>query len=308
MDKLMALYDGLNNKDEVNLSAFDTSIDIKNLETGEIIFKGLKNKVILPGSGLIARKLFDIGSDSEEVTPSYNDAITGLYTPENDVDESDATVVRKVDKKTNASADKDNFMNNHKILLYCVGIDGCGTENSQVYPVDYKKWLRPQDMIPFRFQPKLSDISDDLRETYFGRSEIDFNGTDFVAYYFKRFENMPTLIQQYVDGTQITKESNVPYDSDKAEAVETYVELDLKITKEDIRQFFTATVGIDEARINTLSLCSARPVIKIEQDRDGNKIERLYFKDIRPVTKLNIPNEQLIDVTKGIEIIYHIYM
>lgn len=308
MDKLIALYDGLNNKDEINLAAFDTSIDIKNLETGEVIFKGLKNKVILPGSGLIARKLFDLGSDSEEVTPSYNTAIQGMYTPDFDEDQTDETVVRKVDKKTNASADKDNFMNNHKILLYCVGIDGCGTENSQVYPVDYRKWLRPQDMVPFRFQPVNSDISDDLRETYFGRTTIQCNGADFVAYYFKRFENNPTLIQQYVDGTQITKDGNVPYDSDKAEAVETYVELDLKITKEDIRQFFTATVGIDEARINTLSLCSAYPVIKIEEDRDGNKIERLYFKDIRPVTKLNIPNEQLIDVTKGIEIIYHIYM
>lgn len=279
-DKIMAFYDGLDVSDK-EFHTFNTSIDIKNLETGEIIFKGLKNKVIIPGSGLIARKLFDI--DTDEVTKSYNAAFgTAMYTPATD------------DYPTTINPSTSATKTNHKVLLYCCGIDGCGTENSQVYPVDYRKWIAPDDLVPFRFQLGTNDISDSLRETYFGRTSI--NDGEYIAYYFKRFEGTPTLIQQYIDGTPI--DENV-YTSAKADSAETYVELNMKITKDDIRDYFVATVGIDEARINSISLCTAYPV-----EENGF----LYFKDIRPLTKLNIPNEQLIDVTKGIEIIYHIYM
>lgn len=280
-DRKVALYDGLNAVDSIQTTAFNTSIDIRNLETGEVIFKGLKNKVIIPGSGLIARKLFDIYT--EEITPSYNDIFgEAMYTPAT----TDAPV--ELDPATIATR------NDHKVLLFCVGIDGCGSENSQVYPVDYRKWIHPADMIPFRYQLGSNDISDSLRETYFGRTEI--NGGEFIAYYFKRFEGSPVLVQQYIDGTPINSEV---YDSEKLEPAETFVELSLKITKEDIRDYYVATVGIDEAKINTVSLCSGYPV-----EEDGH----LYFKEIRPITKLNIPNEPLIDITKGIEIIYHIYM
>lgn len=280
MNKRMLFYDGLEAKDKLDYTAFNTSIDIKNLETGEIIFKGLKNKVILPGSGFIARKLFDI--TAEEVTPSYNEAFgDAMYTPTTDTAPS---------KNINTTATKDN----HKILLFCCGTDGCGSENSQIYPVDYKKWISVDDILPFRYIASGSDLPKELRETYFGRTEI--NGGEYIAYYFKRFESVPTVTQQFVDGTPISAEI---YDSAKTEAVETYVAINLKITKEDFRDYFVATVGIDEARINSISLCSAYPV-----EYNGN----VYFKEIRPVTKLHIPNESLIDITKGIEIIYHIYM
>ena len=308
MNKLMAFYDGLDSKDKVDYTTFNTSIDIKCIETGETLFKGLKNKVIIPGSGLIARKLFDI--DTNEITPSYNEAFgDAMYTPEADttceeinkqIEANNATIenpdlqTKTLDPKTVASKD------NHKVLLFCIGIDGCGTESSQVYPVDYRKWLAPENMIPFRYQLGTNDISDELRETYFGRTEI--NDGEFLAYYFKRFETNSTLVQQFIDGTPI--DANI-YNTTKTDSAETYVELNLKITKEDVRDYFKATVGIDQARINTISLCSAYPVAEINPN---NNKPYIYWKEIRPLTKLNIPNEQLIDVTKGIEIIYHIYM
>lgn len=284
MDKIMALYDGLdtvNDKLE-DYRTFKTSIDVKNAETGEVIFKGLKNKVIVPGSGLIARKLFDI--NTSEITPSYNQAIgTSMKTPTTDAAPPTSR------SKTKATA------SDHRVLLFCCGIDGCGSQNSQVYPVDYKKWIDPTNLIPFRYQLASNDLSDSLRESYFGRTTV--NNGKYIAYYFKRFESEPVLVQQYIDGTPITSDI---YASEKAEAAESYVELNLKITKQDIRDYFVATVGIDEARINSISLCSAYPVL----DSDGF----MYFKDIRPITKLNFPNEQFIDVSKGIDIIYHIYM
>ena len=60
--KTLAFYDGLESVyDSMNIDyhTFKTSISIINSETGELIFKG-RNKVIIPGAGLIARKLFDI--------------------------------------------------------------------------------------------------------------------------------------------------------------------------------------------------------------------------------------------------------
>ena len=73
MNKVMNLFDGVTPRDATTLN---TSIDIRCLETGEVIFKGLKNKVVVAGSGLIAHSLFDI--ESGEVTPSYDSKIPGF--------------------------------------------------------------------------------------------------------------------------------------------------------------------------------------------------------------------------------------
>lgn len=275
--KILQQFDGLNTRDKSRIkNTFDTSITFVSQDTGEVIFK-TKNKVILPGSGCIARKIFDI--DTPEITPTYN-AKLGLITP-------DGTPTATIVTNTKAT-EKDP-----KILLFCLGTDGCGAETSQVYPVDYKHWISPDDLIPFRFQVIGHDISPELRETYFGRKEIN---DEFIAYYFKRYEGTPKFVQQFVNGDTITEDI---FDTTRTDLAESYVEITLKVLKEDIRDYFAATVGIDEARINSISLCTAWPV-----EIDGV----LYFNDIRPFTKLHIPNEYMNDVTKGIDIIYHIYM
>lgn len=282
MNKSMTFYDGLDTTDKL-YSTFKTSVDVLNSETGEIIFKGLKNKVIIPGSGLIARKLFDVSSP--EITPSYNEVFgDSMYTPTVDTAPSSADI--------DTVATKDN----HKVLLFCCGVDGCGTQNSQVYPVDYRKWIAPENLVPFRCVPIDNDINDELRESYFGRTEVEIKGNKYIAYYFKRFESIPTLVQQFIDGTPVSSDI---YNAESDTAAESYVEMNLKITTQDIRDFFAASTGMDDARINSISLCSAYPV-----EENGY----VYFKDIRPVTKLNFPNEQFIDASKGIDIIYHIYM
>lgn len=274
MDKKKILYDGINAND---FTAFDTSIDIKNLETGEIIFKGLKNKVIISGSSVIARKLFDISS--VDPIPTYNDAITGLYTPNTEIKPGSVGIGI-------TSATKDN----PKVLLFCCGMDGCGSENSQVYPVDYRKWIDPDALVPFKHST--DDISDEMRNKYFGRTVRG----GYISYYFKTFENTPSFVQRYMDGTPI---DNTVFRSAKNDSAETFVEINMKITKEDMREFFDENNLNDRARINCISLCTAYPVTE-----NGY----IYYKDIRPLTRLNFPNEQLIDLTKGIEISYHIYM
>ena len=277
MNKTIVQYDSLNTEDIAKIlsnSSLKTSIDIRNPETGKIIFKGLKNKVIVPGSGYLARELFDL--DTPEITPSYNDRL-GIETPE-------GTETHELDWRTRATQE------HPKVLLFCIGLDGCGTEQSQVYPVDYTKWIAPEYMIPFRYPIQSADLSDALRESYFGRVASG----DHYAYYFKRFTSGPTLIRQFSDGTPIS--SNV-YEVTSL-PVDCFVEVTLTITKEDLREYFIATSSLDQCRFNTISLCYAYPV-----QVDGI----VHYADIRPLTKLNISNEYMIDVTKGVEIVYHVY-
>lgn len=265
-NRVISFFDRNNTKEECQF--FHTDIMIYIEGTNELVFRG-SNKLILPGSAFTARCHFNL--TGSEITPSYNTAL-GL---ENSVTENPSTTPR--------------------VFLFAVGTDGCGIENSQVYPVDYKKWIGLDALIPFRYVLPSSDLNSTLREKYFGRKVITADGNSMVAYYFKAFESAPILVQQFVDGTPI--DSSI-YSSARTDNVETYVELKLKVTKDDCREYFINTTGINDARINTISLLTAWPKV----------INGLtYYQDIRPLTKLNFSNESLIDVTKGLDIIYHIY-
>ena len=90
-----------------------------------------------------------------------------------------------------------------------------------------------------------------------------------------------------------------------------YVECHLKITKDDCREFFIAHKGLENAKINQLSLVTAwkKTVSVTKMDIDGNTVTKNfeYFQDIRPFSVLNIPNEILSDLEKSISIIYTLY-
>jgi hypothetical protein len=260
MSKNLILFDDHKNKEFYHKTNIEIYVD----GTDELLFKGT-NKVLISGSAFTAMKHFDIVPSIK--TNTYNSALS----LENTVTTNPTTT--------------------EKVILFAVGTDGCGTENSQVYPVDYTKWIKPEALVPFKYQDSISDISASARETYFGRKVIG----DKIAYYFKTFETLPILKQQYIDGTPI--DAGV-FSSQNPMEAETYVELRLKILKEDCRDFFLSTTGINSAKINSLSLLTAWYTTS-----NGFK----YYQDIRPLTKLNIPNEPLIELNKGLDIVYQIY-
>lgn len=271
MEKKLILSERNNSKDSIDIksSAYNRGeVNIIDETTNEIIFFG-RNKVILPGAAFTARKHFNI--PNKEITPSYNTALN-------------------LDHSFDEPAPNEEA---EKVFLFSVGIDGGGSEPSQVFPVNYGKWCEPQYLVPFRYQPESSDLDDTLRNAYFGRRT--YPEQKRIAYYFKAFDGAPSFNQQYIDGTPI---DSTVYDSDKTDEIETYVELVLKITKEDCREWFTATTGPNSARINSIQLLTgwAKTV-------DGYT----YYQDIRPLTKLHFPLESLIDITKSIKIIYHLY-
>jgi len=234
------------------------------------IFEG-DNKVIVPGSAFTVMKHFkDISIPVK--TQTYNNAL-GL------------------DNITSIT-DSEERLNSY-VYLFAVGIGGCGPENSQKYDVDYTKWIDPSELIPFKYQLTANDLSDDMRAKYFGRKAIP--AADRIAYYFKAFDADPVFKQQYIDGTPI--DDNI-YISDNDMDVESYVEIKMSVSNRDCRDYFLATTGINDARINTISLLTAVP-----KTIEGYT----YYQNIRPLTKLNFNNISLIDETLAIDIIYQIF-
>ena len=266
MDKKMKLFEKNKYNDKTSHKTF---IQIKDEDTGEVIFEG-SNKVILAGSAFTAAKHFNISPRAK--TPSYN-TVLGL------------------DNTVSEPFNEEGVRREEQVYLFAVGTNGCGLANSQVYDVDYSKWIAPEHLVPFRYQLATNDLNPDLRDKYFGRKTYG----DHIIYYFKAFETKPELKQQYSDGTPI--DENV-YLSNRIDEIETFVETQLKITKEDCRDYFIATTGINDARINSISLLTAWKKTIGGYD---------YYQDIRPLTELHFPNEPLIDVTKGLDIIYQIY-
>ncbi len=270
MSKLY-LKDTIETRDKKNIGCKDsasglkTKIILRDHDTGLELFSG-HNKLILPGAEFLAILMF--GLADKPITPSYNTKLN-----------LDNTVYTAYPQDTN------------KVCLFCVGTDGCGTENSQVYEEDYRKWIMPAAMVPFQYLPPTKDLGKSQRTTYFGRKD----GDKFVSYYFKKFDSDPQLIREFTTGTAI---DNTIYDYTGTNPVQTYVSMSMSITKDDCRDYFINTTGINDARINTISLCTAW-----QKTID----EHVYYQDIRPVTKLNFPNEPLIDLRKNIDIVYQVY-
>ena len=274
----MRLEDGVFIEDKIN--GIPMNLNIKSTRPRGVVsayvhgtniplFEKRENKVIVDGSMFTAMKFFDILPPVN--LPTYNTALNlENIVPLTSQEQLDSLV-----------------------CLFCVGTSGCGPEASQVYDIDYTKWIKPEDMVPLRYQLADDDLSDDDRELYFGRKEI--TAMNRIAYYFKAFDIDPIFKAQFIDGTPIDEHL---YDSDNVIDVEVFVEMKMSITKRDCRDYFIAHSGINDAKVNTISLCVGYP-----KEYNGH----VYYQGLRPLTKLNFPNESLIDQTKGIDIIYDLF-
>ena len=74
--------------------------------------------------------------------------------------------------------------------------------------------------------------------------------------------------------------------------------MQMSVTVDDCRDYFIKTTGINDARINSISLC-----VGWKRNINGYPV----YQDIKPMTRLNFPNESLIDLRKGIHIDYSVY-
>lgn len=238
---------------------------ITNTVTGETVFN--KNKVIIEGSLFTACKLF--GIEPPISLPSYNNELL-------------------LDNTINAEHSEPE-----EVCLFAIGTGGCGQESSQKLPVDYSKWIEPNNLIPFRHVIPTKDLTVDQRSKYFGRRTL----TDYISYYFKVFDQEPKLILAYKDGTPVTEEV---YNSSNNMDIDCYIQLRFSVTKDEAREIFKVSGNLDQANISAISLLHAW---KYTNPTDGY----VYYQDIKPLTVLNLNKEDMSDETKGLDITYNVY-
>lgn len=244
-----------------------------NTETGETMWEQ-KNRVVITGGILNASYVF--GLPVSTTIPTYNS--------EMDLDQS---------VETGTVPD-----NNPCVCLFCVDDSGCGATQKDVYTVNYIDRISPDTIFPFRYVDTDKDISEELREYYFGRKTIASD--DKIAYYFKKPDTEPQMHLRYTDGTQLSDEDI--YNIASSQAAECFVETRLRINRYDFRDYMDQVIGWDNARFSSLSLCYAW-YRDIEEDGETHR----YYQNITPYTKLNFPFNWLYDLTKGCDFIYDIY-
>jgi len=245
-----------------------TKVGIFNKETGECVFVG-RNKTMLAGSEFMALHLFNLPSDSY-ITPSYNTALNlenTVYTTTPD--------------------------NRYCTQLFCIGTSGCNRNSALRYEVVNKWWIDPQDLIPFQYVPENKDLNATQRAVYFGRKHL--TSKKYIAYYFKKFDSDPVLRRQLEDGTPI---DNSIYSDTSQLVAQTIVTNSLTVTKDDGRDYFINTTGINDGRFNTLELC-----LGWYRVIGGYS----YYQDIRPCTRINFPNKYFSDLGAAWDIVYQLY-
>lgn len=258
-----------------------TKIVFKNHDTGDILGE-FENKVVITGSQFNAMNSFGIESALVDF-PTYN----------------------KEMKLDNISTKEK--LNDPIVCLFSISDSGCGATPQDIYTTSYTDRIKPapanptsiseftSDMImPFRFVDINNDISSDLRKYYFGKKTFEKLGK--IGYYFKKFDTEPQLHLRYADGTQIT--DNI-YNIDTEQSAECYVEMRLRITRLDFRDYFENVLGWDKARISSMSLCFAW--------YDDTIDDYVYYQDITPYTILNYGYQWLTDLDTAIDILYQIY-
>lgn len=325
MNKIKYLNDNCRPDDKykiINPQRIASKVEFFNDATGERIWEPLHNKTVIAGSALTAMKLFNLDRNVLDATPTYDlelggglstgisygtnvkviEGADGTTYPTLAIKDSNGNVVGSVHDETQRI-----------ICGFCVGQGGAGLDISDVFEVGYCSWIKPDDLVPFKY-PLIS--ADNIDESvYKGKTELTLNnGQTRHAYYFKEFSNSPRLEQNYMSklGTFTDSvSSSTVYKTASADAARSYVECHLKITKDDCREFFIAHKGLENAKINQLSLVSAwkKTVEVTKMNSDGNSVTNSYeyLQDIRPFSLLNIPNEILSDMEKSISIIYTLY-
>lgn len=246
-------------------------VEVYNKKTKKLVLKGF-NKVMISASEFMALRLFDISSEGF-VTPNYNTHLN--------LDRS------------NTSTEND-LTSKYKICLFCMGTSGCARGSQIKYEVSKKNWIKPDDLVPFKYVPANNDVSDIHRRVYYGRKTI--NNKNMIAYYFKRFDSNAILQRVYEDGSPWSSDI---YNDDSTLTANAKVSITFTVDEDDGKDYFDNTTGINDARFNTIELLAAWPEVL----DDGYT----YYQDVRPFTRLNMTNKDLSSNGESHEFRYHLY-
>lgn len=291
MAKTIRLSDNLNTSDGIsfktagkNSPVFKTRImggyGYNANEFGEKMFDELafdtENQILIGGALFVLEKVFGIQSP---LTVDYLNNIKGIATSGPPITEI---------------YPKDNV-----VSLFGVGIGGSGDTIGSVHEVQFKE-REIVDMIPFRVTDEALDLADQGKY-WFKKLDQDTNKT---SYFLKAFETTPVIKVLWADGingedgTEV--EANV-HNSTRNDPIEVFVEMVLKISKKDCREFFEENGIIEQARVNTIGLFNGVKgvVDEVTQEED--------YKQVKAFSMLNINNEMLAN-QKDLTMVYRIYI
>lgn len=174
------------------------------------------------------------------------------------------------------------------IFGFVIGIGGCTDVFDTVKPVKYKE-IEVDSLVPFRKPLKSDDISPDTQRKY----ALKVTNGNYYEYYVKKFESTPVIKAEYDEAGSPTV-TNPATGPDTP--INTYVQFTLKISKQDVREWFKINGGgLRKARVNTLGLVTGYPV--------GSE-----YKGVRAFSKINFNNEPFDNETKELTVIYKIYI
>lgn len=196
----------------------------------------------------------------------------------------------------------------HHVCLFGVGTGGAPENSVSATDVEYNERSLVQP-IPFRVvsatDPDNYPALTDNERMYWGKKVYPEFGdvTEVTAYYLKEFDSDPEIIHLWrdnpdpdEDGTNV-KESGASsvFSSVRTEGIESFTEINLTISKKDLKQYFNAYGMPESARINELALYCA--------EKDSARGD---YTNIKLFSKLNFQTEPL-STTKDMEIIYRVY-
>lgn len=288
MNKNIVFRDNLNNKDTVSfgykpspfvrtkiVGGYDAYKDKNGItQFGEVVFE-TENMIVLGGSLFTLEKVFGVTSP---LTVAYINDIMGIANTGTPITNN----------------------NNTFVCLFGVGTGGAGESITDVKDVKYYE-REIIDMVPLR--QTANELTSDEAGKYWFKKPVDVGGVTKTAYYLKTFENTPEIkvlwrdTEGDEDGSEVgdnvyqTPESNTT-------PIETFIEMTLKISKKDVREYFDDLGNVEVTRINSIGLFTG---VKGTLE-DGTE----DYKQVKLFSKLNINNE-ILTMSKDLTIAYRIY-
>lgn len=274
-DKILNLKDNLYQKDEFFLAQSPSVLTRTKImgfnELGEQMFDG-ENQIVLGGALFVLEKVFGV------VSPLLVDYLNNFLGIAN----TGATIA-------------DTYPKDNVVCLFGVGTGGCGDSITSL--VDVKFFEREiVNMVPLRATSTALSAPDQLK--YWFKKTLPGGQT---AFYLKSFETTPTIKVLWKDGVGDADGSEVQagvQNTTRTDAIETFIELTLKITKDDVREWFQINGNIAQTRINSIGLFTGVKGTLADGSTD--------YKQVKMFSKLNIQNEML-TLAKDLTIIYRIY-
>ena len=312
-NRILYMNDNCRSKDAHNIFTggsprFDSKIEFFS-EDGERLWEPLHNKTVIAGGALTLQKLFSLNPNSFNNTPTYDEEL-------NLDDAADSNAYPTINIRSGGSVIGSTADETQRVILgFCMGIGGAGLDASDVFEVNYASWIDRDHILPFRYPLQSADSVDE--NIYKGKQTLtDNDGNSRCAYYFKEFSNTPVLTQNFVSTIGTFSDAISPETvysaTTSADIAQSYVELHLKVTKNDFREYFIANGGLEQAKVNQLSLVYGwkKSVTRNDKlDSNGNRANRTYevYQQVRPFSICNFPTEILSDRDKTISIIYTLY-